>query len=300
MSSCSSIARDSSAPSRGAAASPATSTRCSRRSGSSTRRRSRRRPPPRSTCTDAGLEGRAAHRSGAARRRGLGLRVLGPARGPARARAGRGAGCRRERDRAPVDRRGGRARGLSRAGGDRSHARRHPGLHARDDDGLSRRVAEDPRGCFRGRRGTIHPAGRGAEPGGDRDRKDQMSRRSATRWLVSAGLAALALWPAAVPAHAVLVKSVPAQRATLAEPPPRVELWFNERLEPAYSRASVTNEAGAQVDLRDVAVSADDPRRLAVSLPALTPGRYTVSFRVLSVDGHVVESKLMFTVKERR
>jgi copper resistance protein C len=120
------------------------------------------------------------------------------------------------------------------------------------------------------------------------------------RRLVLTGLAALALWPALALAHAVLVKSVPAQRAALAEPPPRVELWFNERLEPAYSKASVTNEAGTQVDLRDVAVSAQDPRRLSLSLPALAPGRYTVSFRVLSVDGHVVESKLSFTVKDRR
>jgi len=120
------------------------------------------------------------------------------------------------------------------------------------------------------------------------------------RRLVLTGLAALALWPALALAHAVLVKSVPAQRAALAEPPPRVELWFNERLEPAYSKASVTNEAGTQVDLRDVTVSAQDPRRLSLSLPALAPGRYTVSFRVLSVDGHVVESKLSFTIKDRR
>jgi methionine-rich copper-binding protein CopC len=35
-------------------------------------------------------------------------------------------------------------------------------------------------------------------------------------------------------------------------------------------------------------------------LPPLKPGRYTVSFRVLSVDGHVVESRLSFTVKDRR
>ena len=120
------------------------------------------------------------------------------------------------------------------------------------------------------------------------------------RWRRLALLAAVLLGPAESLAHAVLVKSVPAQSAALVEPPSRVDLWFNERLEPAYSKASVTNEAGAQVDLRDVAVSADDPRRLAVSLPILSPGRYTVSFRVLSVDGHVVESKLSFTVKERR
>jgi methionine-rich copper-binding protein CopC len=118
--------------------------------------------------------------------------------------------------------------------------------------------------------------------------------------LAAAVLAALALWPAAALAHAVLVKSVPAQRATLVEGPPRIELWFNERLEPAYSKASVTNEAGEQVDRRDVAVSSEDPRRLSLSLPPLKPGRYTVSFRVLSVDGHVVESRLSFTIKDRR
>lgn len=124
--------------------------------------------------------------------------------------------------------------------------------------------------------------------------------REVSRRLVAAGLAGLALWPGVALSHAVLVKSVPAQRAVLAEPPPRVELWFNERLEPAYSKASVTNEAGVQVDLRDVAVSADDPRQLSLSLPTLTPGRYTVRFRVLSVDGHVVESTVTFTVKDRR
>jgi len=120
------------------------------------------------------------------------------------------------------------------------------------------------------------------------------------RRLIPVALLGLALWPAAALSHAVLVKAVPAQRAALAEPPARVELWFNERLEPAYSRASVTDEAGAQVDLRDAAVSAEDPRRISVSLPPLAPGRYTVRFRVLSVDGHVVESRLTFTVKDRR
>lgn len=112
-------------------------------------------------------------------------------------------------------------------------------------------------------------------------------------------LLGLVLMPTAALAHAVLVKSFPPARATLSEPPGRVELWFNERLEPAYSRASVLDTAGAQVDLRDVAVSPDDPKRLSVSLPPLGPGRYTVRFRVLSVDGHVVESSMTFTVKSR-
>ena len=107
----------------------------------------------------------------------------------------------------------------------------------------------------------------------------------------------LVLLPAAAEGHAVLVKSSPARRAVLAHPPARVELWFNERLEPAYSSVTVTNAAGTRVDLRDVTVGPDDPRRLAVSVPPLGPGRYTVGFRVLSVDGHVVEASFPFTVK---
>jgi hypothetical protein len=32
-------------------------------------------------------------------------------------------------------------------------------------------------------------------------------------------------------------------------------------------------------------------------LPELAPGKYSVKFRVLSVDGHVVDSSFDFTVK---
>ena len=122
-----------------------------------------------------------------------------------------------------------------------------------------------------------------------------MGKRHLGAWVLG-----LALLPTAALAHAVLVKSIPAQRSSLTESPPRVELWFNERLEPAYSRASVTDEAGTQIDLRDALVSKEDARRLSLSLPPLRPGRYAVKFRVLSVDGHVVESSLTFTVKSPR
>ena len=123
-----------------------------------------------------------------------------------------------------------------------------------------------------------------------------MSRRA---WrLALAGLLAI-LAPGGADAHAFLVKSSPARRATLGQPPARVELWFNERIEPAYSTVSVWDTANARVDRADVAVATTDARLLTVSLPALAPGAYTVRFRVLSVDGHVVESSFPFTVAAR-
>ena len=112
-------------------------------------------------------------------------------------------------------------------------------------------------------------------------------------------LITLTLLPSIGEPHAALVKSSPARRAAVTEPPPRIELVFNERLEPAYARLSVEDPSGTRVDLRDVTVVSDDARRLFVSVPPLKPGTYIVRFRVLSVDGHVVESSFPFTVKPR-
>lgn len=110
-------------------------------------------------------------------------------------------------------------------------------------------------------------------------------------------LALLVLSPAAAVPHAYLVKSAPARRAVLLRAPARVQLWFNERLEPQFSRVSVWDREEKQVDLGDVQVGPDDPTRLSVGISPLAPGTYTVKFRVLSVDGHVVEDQFPFTLR---
>jgi methionine-rich copper-binding protein CopC len=117
---------------------------------------------------------------------------------------------------------------------------------------------------------------------------------------LAAVLLALAGAPGGAEAHAALVSAVPAARATVSTPPRRVTLTFNERLEPAYARASVWDAAGVQVDLKDAAVDRGNPRVLGLSLPPLPPGRYTVRYRVLSVDGHVVEASFAFSVGTAR
>ena len=119
------------------------------------------------------------------------------------------------------------------------------------------------------------------------------------RSLATLGLLALLLLPAAAGAHAVLVKSSPARRAVLALSPPRVEMTYNERLEPAYSTVSVWTTANVQVDDKKVVVNPEDPRRLSVGLPPLARGHYVVKFRVLSVDGHLVEGTLPFEIRPR-
>jgi methionine-rich copper-binding protein CopC len=105
------------------------------------------------------------------------------------------------------------------------------------------------------------------------------------------------LSPVVAAAHSVLVRSDPARRAIVTRAPERVRLWFSERIEPAYATLSVWSETGKQVDAEDAEVDASDPALLSVGTHNLRPGNYTVRFRVLSVDGHVVESSFTFTVR---
>ena len=115
---------------------------------------------------------------------------------------------------------------------------------------------------------------------------------------IVAALAALALLlPADGWSHAYLVRSLPAARATVGRSPERVQLWFNERLEPAYSRVSVWSRDARRVDAGDVEVASAEPTRMSVGVPPLPAGTYTVKYRVLSVDGHVVEAEFAFTVR---
>jgi copper resistance protein C len=100
-------------------------------------------------------------------------------------------------------------------------------------------------------------------------------------------------WP-----HASLVKSSPGRRATLTIAPDRVQLWFNEAIEPRFSSVTVWDAAGQQVDdLGDARVEPEDPKRLTVGVKPLGRGACRVRFRVLSVDGHVVESEFASTLR---
>jgi copper resistance protein C len=106
------------------------------------------------------------------------------------------------------------------------------------------------------------------------------------------------LLPAPLWAHAYLVKSVPAQRAVLYRAPVKIQLWFNERLEPRYSSFSVSESTGDVIKTIQSKVDSVDTKLIAATTKALPPGRYLVKFRVLSVDGHVVEDHFTFTIKQ--
>lgn len=98
-------------------------------------------------------------------------------------------------------------------------------------------------------------------------------------------------------AHALLVKAEPPRRAVLAQAPTQVRLWFNEEVEGDYASLVVLDAEQHPVTHATPQLIADDPKSIVLPLPDLAPGKYSVKFRVLSVDGHVVDSSFEFTVK---
>jgi len=108
----------------------------------------------------------------------------------------------------------------------------------------------------------------------------------------------LLISPSTVLPHASLIKSVPARRAQIFKSPAQIQLWFSERLEARFSSLRVINSSGKRVDLGNVEVSTDDPKRISVGVNPLAPGQYKIRFRVLSVDGHIVEDEVPFTIRD--
>jgi ATP-dependent Clp protease ATP-binding subunit ClpA len=70
-------------------------------------------------------------------------------------------------------------------------------------------------------------------------------------------------------------------------------------IEKDYASLAVQDAAKATVTEIKPHVAADDPKSIVLPLPELEAGKYTVKFRVLSVDGHVVDSSYDFTVKSK-
>ena len=99
-------------------------------------------------------------------------------------------------------------------------------------------------------------------------------------------------------AHAVLERAEPSAGAVVRAAPAEVQLLFSEAVEPALSRVQVVDQAGRRVDAGTVRVDPGNKRLLRAALqPSLAPGSYRVSWRVVSVDTHVIQGSYSFVVR---
>ncbi|HET7305785.1 MAG TPA: copper resistance CopC family protein [Segeticoccus sp.] len=120
--------------------------------------------------------------------------------------------------------------------------------------------------------------------------------------LVLAALAALtgltALQTATAPpaaAHDVLIRTVPADGATVPEPPGAVKLVFEEPPLKLGTEVAVTGPDGAVQQGKPVIDGSTVRQQLT---PGTSAGTYTVDYRVTSDDGHVVSGTFSFTAQQ--
>lgn len=98
--------------------------------------------------------------------------------------------------------------------------------------------------------------------------------------------------------HAALTKSIPGKREVLSHSPARIELQFNEKVEAKFSTVSLEAAGGVSLPLDPPALDSENPYQLNVGIPKpLAAGKYSVNYRVLSQDGHVVKNSYSFTVQ---
>ncbi len=97
----------------------------------------------------------------------------------------------------------------------------------------------------------------------------------------------------AAEAHAHLVTSTPAEGAVLSAAPEAVVLTFSEGAQ--FTAVNIQKGADAKQPIKPLPPPAAPTA--TVRMPTLSPGSYTLSWRVLSDDGHVASGTLHFSVK---
>jgi methionine-rich copper-binding protein CopC len=118
---------------------------------------------------------------------------------------------------------------------------------------------------------------------------------SKRRAIVSAIFVAVLLCHSSAFGHARLVRSQPAANATLKQSPKSVELWFSEELEPTASAIVVTDQSGKRVDKNNATV-AEGNKKLQIDLDEVGSGTYTVEWKALATDQHMMKGKFTFNV----
>ncbi|MCW2501843.1 MAG: copper resistance protein CopC [Actinomycetia bacterium] len=93
-------------------------------------------------------------------------------------------------------------------------------------------------------------------------------------------------------AHTQLLSSTPPDGSTVGRAPAEVALHFSEGLDPRFVRIAVRAPGGSEAAQGRPSVSGSVVRQ---RMDPRAAGTYTLSYRVVSADGHPVSDSLAFT-----
>jgi methionine-rich copper-binding protein CopC len=99
-------------------------------------------------------------------------------------------------------------------------------------------------------------------------------------------------------AHVDLVKSFPVANSTLTKAPKYVQLEFGEAITTFKSKNAnsivILDSKASKITTSKLSVKQGIARIELIS--TLKPGRYTVKYRIVSADGHVLNAQFKFTL----
>jgi copper resistance protein C len=110
-------------------------------------------------------------------------------------------------------------------------------------------------------------------------------------------LALLLVFPGGSYGHAFPDHSIPRVGETNSAPPVGAYIWFDGDIEPAFSKMTVQDMSGKQVDQGNSRVDPSNSVLLEVGLPPLPAGTYRVIWNVVARDGHRTTGDFRFTIK---
>ena len=96
-------------------------------------------------------------------------------------------------------------------------------------------------------------------------------------------------------AHAVLIEADPPLNSQVMQAPTEIRYVFNERVEKELFYIRLYDAEGEQVTKNQAEIS-ENQRDISLKLPSLKEGTYTVTYHILSGDGHPVEQSSILTI----
>jgi copper resistance protein C len=92
----------------------------------------------------------------------------------------------------------------------------------------------------------------------------------------------------------------PAVGSSVDVPPKEIKIWFTEEPQPALSQIQLFDHRGKLVTQNRAAVDPADPSLLSLPVPAMRPGKYRVTWRVMSVDRDMTVGTFFFAIRKKR
>ena len=115
--------------------------------------------------------------------------------------------------------------------------------------------------------------------------------------LIPMALAALLLSATSAIPHASPIHTSPPTDGTVQNAPREVSILFGERVEVSADAIVVQDASGMRVDQGNAHLD-NNGRIVRTTLRPLSPGVYTVAWRVRSADGHTAQGRFTFRVQK--